>query len=260
MQKKPVIYAVIVAGGKGSRMNAGLPKQFLPLKGVPVLTRTLQVFDRHTAVDHTVLVVAQNDMPYCMDYVLKPFGLSDRVHLVAGGPQRADSVLNGLRFIKTRWESAESENTVQSGRPEQCESIVMIHDGVRPLVPSGLLDRGIDTVQKTGAAIPVVSIADTVKKRIVENDPAVKGGTDRVEIETVDRSGLFLAQTPQVFRFDLIFNAFFHPAVKAGRVTDDASVAEISGHTVLFFEGSKFNIKITEPEDLVIAELFLNER
>ncbi|THB81655.1 MAG: 2-C-methyl-D-erythritol 4-phosphate cytidylyltransferase, partial [Desulfobacteraceae bacterium] len=169
------IFAIIVAGGRGLRMKADRPKQFLELNGEPILTRTIRVFTQSGIVDEVVLVLPSDEMDYCSEHVLTPFGLDPEVHLVNGGVLRQDSVKNGLEFIRTQFDSPGND-------------VVMIHDGVRPLVTDRILERGIEAVQETGAAIPAIPVAETVKR----------SSRDQCVLETIDRQSLYLAQTPQV--------------------------------------------------------------
>ena len=167
--------AVVVAGGKGLRMQSSVKKQFIELQGVPVIVHTLAVFDTHCRVDEIILVVPEQDMDFTCS-LLSRFSFSTPLHIIKGGVTRQDSVGNGLD--KACDICAQPEN-----------AFVLIHDGVRPFVGENLVNRCLDGALKNGACIPVLGIADTVKRA---------DETGKI-ICTLDRDGLFRAQTPQVF-------------------------------------------------------------
>ncbi|MFH1152207.1 MAG: 2-C-methyl-D-erythritol 4-phosphate cytidylyltransferase [Pseudomonadota bacterium] len=230
-------YAVVVAGGTGTRMQSQVRKQYLDLGGKPILVRTLIPFCTTPEISHTVLVVPEIDFQTCLDTVLLPHGLTDKVTLAAGGSQRQESVLNGLRAIVSMTSSAD-------------KTLVLIHDGVRPFVNSKLINECIRTAREKGACIPVVPVVDTLKRV----------GDDGTVSETVDRSGLFRAQTPQTFRLDLILDAHIRACAQGLIATDDASLVEALGVPVATVQGNADNIKITNREDLALAELLLRIR
>jgi 2-C-methyl-D-erythritol 4-phosphate cytidylyltransferase len=220
------VSAIIVAAGKGRRMKAEAPKQYLMLDGLPILSRTLLAVDACPEVDDICLVVPESDMAYCRAAVLAPVRLRAPVKMVAGGAQRQESVYNGLRSLA------------------HDDGIVLIHDGVRPFVRPDEIRCCIDAAKIHGACIPGLPVSDTLK--------AVGDGGDI--IKTIDRDRLWRAQTPQTFQYRLIKDA--HEKAKRNGVTgtDDASLLERIGETVRVVPGSIFNIKITTPEDLKMAE------
>ena len=224
-----MICAVIVAGGSGSRMQAPEKKQYLHLAGLPLLSHTLMTFDRYTDLDRICLVVPGEDLEKCKKEVLKPLSLAHDIQLVAGGKRRQESVANGLKSL-----------TVERG-------IVMIHDGVRPFVRSTLIERCLAGVQATGACIPAIHATDTLKQVDASG----------VIVSTVARQSIRLAQTPQTFSIDLIRRAHHHAARRHVAVTDDASVAEQFGASVIVVPGDPDNIKITTPHDLIVAQAIL---
>ncbi len=227
--------AVIVAGGKGVRMKSGIKKQFMDLEGIPVLIRTLKAFDTCGQVDEIILVAPEPDLAFCGNTLIHPGTFALPVHLVKGGITRHDSVANGLAAARDL--SAQPENT-----------LVLIHDGVRPFINKTLVSRCIKGAREYGACIPTVRITDTIKK-------ADRNGIIQC---TLDRNCLYRAQTPQVFRLDLILKAFSHARQTGFRGTDEASVCEHAKIPVLTVAGDRFNIKLTTPDDLLFARLILS--
>jgi len=224
------IFALIVAGGKGLRMESTLRKQYLDLVGSPVLVHTLKRFNSYPGIGAIFLVVPGQDLGFCHDEILKPHGLEKRIVLVKGGAERQESVRNGLLRIKALEPCGEN-------------ALVLIHDGVRPFVDIPIIERCVKSAQKHGAAIPVVPVKDT----LVLSDPE---GFAR---ENVDRSSLFQVQTPQCFDLDLVVRAHDY-ALKTGFTgTDDASLVARLGHRVFMTQGSERNIKITTKADLLLA-------
>jgi 2-C-methyl-D-erythritol 4-phosphate cytidylyltransferase len=215
------------------RMGADRPKQFLPLGRRPVLFHTLRAFANAAAIDEIVLVVPEVEFDYCRLQVIEPLNAPGPIRLVAGGSRRQDSVYNGLSAIATEADP---------------DDLVAIHDGVRPFVDAALIDRCLNGAAAHGACVAAVPVADTIKQ--VE---APDGDAPPVIAATVARQGLWLAQTPQAFRFGLIFNAHRRIRHTGADVTDDAAVAEAAGAAVTVIEGNRLNFKITTPEDLTLA-------
>ncbi|MCG8616152.1 MAG: 2-C-methyl-D-erythritol 4-phosphate cytidylyltransferase [Desulfobacterales bacterium] len=228
--------AVVVAGGKGLRMQSDVKKQYMILDGVPVLVRTLFVFDAHPRVDDMVLVVPESDLAFCRDKLLSAYDFASPIHVIPGGITRQDSVRNGLQ---------QAADLVD----DETSSVVLVHDGVRPFVPDVLIDTCLDAVETAGGCIPVLQVSDTVKE---SND----GSTiDR----TLDRSRLYRAQTPQVFGLDTILTAFANAEETGFSGTDEASILEHAGIPVRMVPGTRFNIKLTTPEDLDLASYLLKQ-
>jgi 2-C-methyl-D-erythritol 4-phosphate cytidylyltransferase len=218
--------AIVVAAGKSERMG-GIEKIFATIDGKPLLAHAVEAFQRSLAVDSIVIVLAKDKVSAGLD-MAKKYRWSKVVAVCAGGARRQDSVSEGLKQLgKVDW--------------------VLIHDGARPCVTQDIIERGLDAAQKTGAAIPAMPVADTIK--VVSSDSYVK--------DTPPRDKLWAVQTPQVFRFDIISEA--HRKAK-DNVTDDASMVERLGHKVKVFKGSYTNIKVTTPEDLIIAEAIIKSR
>lgn len=224
-----MIDALIVAAGKGRRMKTRQPKQFMELAGRPILTRTLRAFDRHAKIDRIFVVLPETDIAEYRASLIAQAGIDKAVAIVAGGSRRQASVANGLRSIPDK------------------DGIVLIHDGVRPLVTQSLISACIEGARQWGACIPAIEAYDTLKK--VRSDGSIE--------RTVPRQRIVMAQTPQAFRLALIRQAH-EAAVRHGWLaTDDASLLEQMGGAVHVIEGSRHNLKVTRPEDVALAEAYL---
>lgn len=218
--------AVITAAGSSRRMK-GEDKLFALIDGRPVLSRVLDTFEKCDVIDTIILVVSTENLEK-----VKKLAAGENWRKIqdicSGGTRRQDSVLAGLE------------------RLESCEWVV-IHDGARPLVTIDLIEAGLEAAAETGAAIAAVPVTDTVK--IAGDDMTIQG--------TPPRDNLWAAQTPQVFRYDLIRKAY--GGIKTD-VTDDAAAVEKYGGTVKLYPGATDNIKITTPNDLAVAEILLRKR
>lgn len=222
------IAAIIPAGGVGRRMGLPVPKQFSELSGIPILVRTIRAFMRVESIREIILAVPEDHIRQSRE-MAERFGLDRVTRVVPGGATRQDSVLAGLDSL--------------SGDIE----LVVVHDGVRPFVKPDLIAACIKAAERDGAAIAAIPVQDTLKAVSKENRIA----------ETVSRTGLWQAQTPQVARM-LLLRAAFDTAKRDGFVgTDEASLLERIGCTVTVVEGSRENIKITCPDDLLTAEALL---
>lgn len=224
--------AIIPAGGSGKRLKADLAKQYLLLREIPVLVRTLQVFQRSDVVRDIVLVVPEKDLLSIRKQFIEPYHLTKVSLVVPGGRERQDSVRHGLRSIE-----------------EPCD-IVIVHDGVRPLVTQEMIGRVVKAAEEFGAASVGVKAKDTIKETAEGN----------VVVATLPRGNLWQTQTPQAFRYDLLCRAYEQAAKDNFYGTDDASLVERIGKKVHMIEGSYENIKITTSEDLLMAEALLKER
>lgn len=227
-------HAIIVAAGKGIRFGSPLRKQYHHLDSMPVLSHTLNAFNRNTKIQDIFLIIPASDIDYCQQHIISPYSFRKKIHMVPGGSTRQQSVINGLTAVKNK--------TASPSR-----SIVLIHDGVRPLIRSKVIKSCIQGAVKFGACIPCVKIADTVKS--VPKDNVIE--------KTVDRTFLYSAQTPQAFRLDLLQNAFDHAQKTGFSGTDDASIVEHFNHDVHVVEGDRINIKITTKEDLMLGKYLL---
>ncbi len=230
-----MIAAIIVAAGRGDRMQTATPKQYLELQGKPLLAHSLVSFAAVSAVDRLVVVLPPGDEDRFRNVVLPHLGGIVSPKLVAGGACRQDSVFNGLAALPDD----------VSG-----DDLVLIHDGARPLVTPALIVRCIQEARRQGACLPVLEPAETVK----EVDSA--GNV----VRTVDRQRLGLAQTPQAFGLKLIRQAHKRARQAGIRATDDACLLEIMGIKVATVTGEPENVKITYPVDLALAELIVKSR
>ncbi len=213
--------AIIVAGGSGTRFGSTIPKQFLPLKGLPILMHTIRRFASFDSAMQIVVVLPESQLSYwrelCSEY---QFAVSHEIAI--GGKTRFESVSNGLRLVEEG-------------------AVVAVHDGVRPLVSEVVLRRVFDLAEQKGSAIPVMPSKESV--RMIDEEGMS---------HAVDRSTIRMVQTPQVFRYETIIRAYKQPFSEL--FTDDASVVEAAGQTVFLTEGNAENVKITTPEDLLFAE------
>ena len=221
---------VVVAAGQSTRM-AGVDKQMTTLRGDPVISHSLRVFENSDLVGPVVLVMSSDNLEAGRAAV-EDAGLQKVVAVVEGGRRRQDSVKIGLDILATE----------QTGRPD----FVAVHDGARPFIDSEMLARGLNAAEKIGAAIAAVPLKDTIKV-----------APHRLVTETPDRSVMWSVQTPQIFRFDVLQAAH---DTENDDVTDDASMVEAAGGLVGVFDGSNDNIKITTPEDLELAGLIFDRR
>ncbi|MDR1525500.1 MAG: 2-C-methyl-D-erythritol 4-phosphate cytidylyltransferase [Tannerella sp.] len=215
---------IIVAGGKGVRMGGGLPKQFVPLQGKPVLMHTLAVFHQWDATAEILLVIPEEQASY-WTMLCKELNCTVPHRIVYGGGTRFHSVRNGLN---------ETEG----------EGLIAVHDGVRPFVSQEVIASCFATAGAFGAAIPVVPVIESVRE--------INGGESR----PFDRNRLCVVQTPQVFRASLLRRAYEQPYQE--RFTDDASLVEATGHAIRLVDGNRENIKITTPADLACAAFLLS--
>ena len=220
-------YAVIVAGGSGTRMGGGVPKQFRSLNNRPVLWWSMKAFHEEDPGTNLILVLPMEFMTLWEDY-FNSLPEEERYphRVVAGGSTRTESVVNGLEAV------------------EDPESLVAVHDGARPLVTQSLISTGWKTALEHGAAIPVVPVTDSLRK--------IDGDGSRV----VDRKDFVAVQTPQVFISRILKDAYSQAGDKT--FTDDTSVVEGAGKKVALFEGNPENIKLTNPKDLEIAKAIMN--
>lgn len=225
------VTAIIAAAGQGSRMGSSKNKQFLPLLQKPVLAHTLSVFQECWLINDIIVVAASGEENFCCKLV-KQFGFSKVIDVITGGQNRQDSVLRGL------------------GRLSHECSLVAVHDGARPLLLLEHLVRVIKAAGETGGGILAVPVKDTLK--MVDTEGMVAA--------TPDRSGIWAVQTPQVFKKEIIVEAYRRAKEQGFSGTDDSFLVENCGFPVRVIQGSYSNIKITTPEDLELAEILLKRR
>ncbi|WP_321348150.1 2-C-methyl-D-erythritol 4-phosphate cytidylyltransferase [uncultured Draconibacterium sp.] len=219
----PKKFALIVAGGSGNRMESAVPKQYLEIEGKPILMYTFEAFRRFDPKIEFVLVLPKNQTAH-WNQLCEKHTFKTKYKLAFGGENRFHSVKNGLEKIDE-------------------EGIVFIHDGVRPLVSEETIKHCFTEAKKSGNALPVVPPSESVRY------------SDKSGNKAVDRSNYFLVQTPQTFDVQSIKEAY--KKAKHENFTDDASVLENAGHKINLVEGNRENIKITWPQDLIIAKSFL---
>ena len=227
------ITAIVLAAGSGSRMKSKTKKQFMEIKGKPVIWYSLFEFEK-SRVDEIILVTGKEDIDYCKKEIVEKYNLKKIKNVVAGGSERYESVYNGLK--------------------EVTGNIVLIHDGARPLINNEIIERSIEGTIKSDACVVGVPVKDTIKR-------ANKEG---YIIDTPNRSELWITQTPQSFKTDLVKMAYkkMKEELEKGNttlnITDDAMVVEeFATNQVRFVQGDYKNIKVTTPEDIDIAELFI---
>lgn len=227
------ITAIVLAAGSGSRMKSKTKKQFMEIKGKPVIWYSLFEFEK-SRVDEIILVTGKEDIDYCKKEIVEKYNLKKIKNVVAGGSERYESVYNGLK--------------------EVTGNIVLIHDGARPLINNEIIERSIEGTIKSDACVVGVPVKDTIKR-------ANKEG---YIIDTPNRSELWITQTPQSFKTDLVKMAYkkMKDELEKGNttlnITDDAMVVEeFTTNQVRFVQGDYKNIKVTTPEDIDIAELFI---
>ena len=222
--------AIVLAAGQGKRMNSKVQKQFLELGGKPLLYYSLKCFQDSGMIRDIILVTGAESVPFCKEEIVEKYGLTKVTKVIPGGKERYDSVYEGLL---------------------SCENsdFVLIHDGARPFITEEIIRRGIQGVEKTGACVIGMPSKDTVKI----------ADTQGYVAETPERSSVWTIQTPQIFEYHLIREA--HEKIRCwdmSAITDDAMVVEQeTGVKIALVEGSYKNLKITTPEDLDIAEIFL---
>jgi len=221
--------ALITAAGKGQRMQSSTPKQYLCLGGKPILAQTLQVFEECTSIDGIYIIVPEDHMDMVQTDIVEKYQFKKVFKLVQGGKIRQQSVWNGLKAIRS-----------------EC-SIVVVHDGVRPLISQQLIAQSIEEAQKNGAAVVAVLARDTVKR-----------ATNGEKVQTLLRDEIWLAQTPQTFQLPLLMKAYQEAQQNDILGTDDAYLVERIGHPITLIMGDYTNIKITTPEDLALAEVLFS--
>jgi 2-C-methyl-D-erythritol 4-phosphate cytidylyltransferase len=223
------VCAVVPAGGAGTRMGGNVPKQFLELNGKPILYYTLKTLQDCGIISELILVVPEKEYDNaCSDWLGKPEIVTK---VVIGGEKRQDSVYNGFCEVSPQTE------------------IVLVHDGVRPFLSRRMIQESVDVAREYGAAITAIPLYDTVKR--VDSSGLVS--------QTVDREGLWRVQTPQVFRYELLKQAFKKANSEKFSGTDEGTLIEHLGKPVKVVEGSERNIKITRPEDLRLSEIFISK-
>lgn len=222
------VIVLIPAAGQGRRMGTAVSKQYLSLADRPILAHTLALFDSHPLIDAIYLLVPAADCADCRRDIVERYGFAKVRAVVAGGAERQQSVANGLQACAAA-----------------ADDIVLVHDGVRPFFPAQLLEEVIATARRVGGCVVGVPVKDTVKTVV---DGRITG--------TPERSRLWLAQTPQAFPFAVLERAYAQAQAEGFSGTDDAALVERLGLPVAMLAGDYRNIKITTPEDLLLARAF----
>ncbi len=226
------VTALIPAAGMGKRMGKAVAKQFMPLGEMPMLAHTLLMFQRASEIDEIIPILSKEDMEICLKEIIERYHVTKVKTLVVGGKERQDSVQNGLQKL------------------EKDASIVLIHDGVRPFVTNEMIKEIVDYARKGECVTAGVPLKDTVKE---VNE---KG----LVVRTLERSRLWAIQTPQAFPVKILRRAYKDSYKRNIYGTDDATLVERAGGKVRVIMGSYDNIKITTPEDLLLAEEILKRR
>lgn len=224
--------ALVPAAGRGLRMGGSIPKQFLALGGQPLILHSLRVLQASSVITEIVLAVPHNEMDYSLKEIVAKHHFTKVTKVVPGGHERQDSVRHALEAV------------------HDDVDVVLVHDAVRPFLTEHMVAGVVKAARAKGAAIIALPMKDTVKQ--VRADHVIE--------RTIDRGSLWLAQTPQAFRRDWLLAAHRKAHAEGVRATDDAYLIEWAGHPVSVVEGSGENIKVTRPEDLVIAEAILASR
>lgn len=221
--------AIVLAAGQGKRMNSKVQKQYLLIKGKPVLYYTLQAFEESALITEVILVTGKDEIEYCENEIVEKYGFTKIHKIVAGGKERYHSVYEGLKAV----EGAD---------------YVLVHDGARPFVDEQIIERICRSVEEHKACVAGMPVKDTIKIADSEGYASY----------TPDRKMVWQIQTPQAFSYELLSEAYEKlMKEEVNGITDDAMVIEtMTSHKVKLVEGSYKNIKITTPEDLDIAEIF----
>ena len=225
-------FAIIVAGGSGKRMNSAVPKQFLLVNEKPILMHTIEKFQQSSFHPKIVLVLAESDLPLWKKLVSE-YNFASPHEVVKGGKERFFSVKNGLDFVAKQINESE-------------ESIIAIHDAVRPLVSVNTIDLCYINAMKNGNAVAAIPCKDSVRIQNGDKNSAIP------------RESVYLVQTPQTFKYKELKESYLKDYNT--HFTDDASVVEANHYPIFIEQGDQFNIKITFPEDIILAEAFLKQR
>ena len=226
------VTVLVPAAGMGRRMGRAVAKQFLPLGDKPMLAHTLLAFQRSTDVDEIIPILSEDDMEHCLRDVIEVFHLTKVKTLVVGGKERQDSVYNGLQKL------------------EKDAAVVLVHDGVRPFVTAAMIKECVEHAGRGENVAVGVPLKDTIKEV----------GKNGAVVRTLERSSLWAIQTPQAFPVKVLKKSYEEAYRHKLLGTDDTMLAERAGYKVRVLMGSYENIKITTPEDLILAEEILKKR
>lgn len=225
------VVALVPAAGRSQRM--GQKKEFLSLGGRPILAHVLQVLESNPQISEVILVIDKKNIAFCRDEIVEKYKFNKVKKIIIGGPRRQDSVYLGLGRVG-----------------DDCD-IVLVQDGDRPFLTDDMIVDSVKAAARYGACLVAVRAVDTIKLATEAEDFVAK---------TLEREKLWLAQTPQTFKYDLLLAAYKKAHKEGFEATDDASLVERLGHRVKIIQGSYENIKITTPQDLALAEIILKNR
>lgn len=223
---------IIVAAGKGKRMGRDYNKQYIILENKPILAHTIEKFENNCYIDEIILVVGNDEVNFVKENIVQKYNFKKITSIIEGGLERQDSVYNGLQSAS-----------------KDC-NIVLVHDGARPFITDETIEKGIQVAKESGACVVAVPVKDTIK--IINENMEV--------VNTPDRETLWAVQTPQIFAYTLLMEAYKKIQNRNIKVTDDAMLVEKLGYTIKIIEGSYENIKITTPEDLILGEGILKKK
>lgn len=232
MYKGYHVSVIIAAAGMSNRMGSKVNKQFLAIDNKPILAHSIEKYEKCKYIDEIIVVTKEEEVEYCRKEIVKKYRFKKVANIVKGGKERQDSIYNGLLALNERTD------------------IVLSHDGARPFVKVETIEAGIKGVIEHGACVIGVPVKDTIK--VIDNEEKVH--------HTPKRSLLWAAQTPQCFWADLLKKGYEMAAKEGILGTDDSSLVERTGHKIKMIMGSYDNIKITTPEDLIIAESLLKDK
>ena len=246
------VIAIVLAGGRGSRMKSSVPKQFMNINDRPVIYYSLTAFQESDLIDNIILVTGENDIEYCKNEIVDKYNFTKVTDIVAGGAERYNSVYNGLQAVKKINKKIKGvhESDITNDNIDKPQKYVMIHDGARACITDEVIQNCYTDVKNYNACVAAVPVKDTIK---------VADGNG-FAINTPDRSTLWQVQTPQAFEFKLVYEAY-NKMIKddnRGNITDDAMVVEKYSDTKVKMSLSQYsNIKITTPDDIVVAKSYL---
>lgn len=226
------ISVIIAAAGMSNRMGSKINKQFLAIDNKPILAHSIEKFEKCKYIDEIIVVTKEEEVEYCRKEIVKKYGFKKVSNIIKGGKERQDSIYNGLLALNEKTD------------------IVLTHDGARPFVRIETIEEGIQGVVEHGACVIGVPVKDTIK--VVDDE-------DKVH-HTPKRSLLWAAQTPQCFWIHLLKSGYEMASREGIMGTDDSSLVERTGHKIKMIMGSYDNIKITTPEDLIIAESLIKDK
>jgi len=227
MDRKKI--AVITAAGKGIRLRKDIKKQYIKINEKPIIYHTIKVFNDSDFIDDIIIVADRDNLQYLKNEIIDRYNFSKVTDVVEGGSTRKDSVRNGFNRIQDK------------------ESIIIIHDGVRPFIDRKIILKSIEVAEEKGGAVAAIKSSDTIK--IVNNTKVEK---------TLDRKNLRRIQTPQTFRYEVLEKGYSTVKWQDNRITDESYIVESAGFHVYTVEGSETNIKITTEFDLQFAEFLFN--